>query len=161
MSNKDDRINKEMSNLFADPKYMRQAWQAVGHAILRNPAVKLPEDYDKQGNVTLRSMADRYCYKQLSEDLEKIAKEKGEQPRAVTELEMILGCQIAKARWDTAAATFVRDTVGAKPVDESKVDQTVTNDYAGLTDEELELLAKLRAEKQAAIAQPCDTKEGE
>ena len=157
MSNKDDRINKEMANLFKDPKYMRQAWQAVGHAILRNPAVKLPEDYDKQGNETMRSMVDRYCYKQLSEDLKKIATEKGEQPREVTELEMILGCQIAKARWDTAAATFVRDTVGAKPVDETKVDQTVTNDYAGMSDEELELLAEFRAKKM----QPCDKKDGE
>ena len=161
MSNKDDRINKEMANLFKDPKYMRQAWQAVGHAILRNPAVKIPEDYDKQGNETLRSLTERYCYNKLKQDIDTIAKEKGETPREVTELEMILGCQIAKARWDTAAATFVRDTVGAKPVDESKVDQTVTNDYAGLTDEELELLAKLRADKQAAIAQPCDKKEGE
>lgn len=160
MSNKDDRTSKEMANLFADPKYMRQAWQAVGHAILKNPAVKLPEDYDKNGNETMRSMTDRYCYKQLSEDLEKIAKEKGEEPRAVTELEMILGCQIAKARWDTAAATFVRDTVGAKPVDETKVDQTITNDYAGMTDEELELLAEFRAKKMQP-EQPCDKKEGE
>lgn len=160
MSNKDDRINKEMANLFKDPKYMRQAWQAVGHAILRNPAVRLPEDYDKNGNETMRSMTDRYCYKQLSEDLKKIAAEKGEEPRAVTELEMILGCQIAKARWDTAAATFVRDTVGAKPVDESKVDQTITNDYAGMTDEELELLAEFRAKKMQ-LEQPCDKKDGE
>lgn len=160
MSNKNDRTSKEMANLFSDPKYMRQAWQSVGHAILRNPAVKLPEDYDKQGNETMRSMTDRYCYNKLKADLDTIAKEKGEEPREVTELEMILGCQIAKARWDTGAATFVRDTLGAKPVDETKVDQTVTNDYAGMSDEELELLAKFRASK-TADPQPCDEKDGE
>jgi hypothetical protein len=161
MSNKEDRISKEMSNLFKDPKYCRQAWSAVGQAILQNPAVRLPEDYDKNGNETLRSIADRYCYKKLKEDIEEIAKQQGEEPRAVTELEMILGCQIAKARWDTSAATFIRDTLGAKPIDETKVDQTVTNnEYAGLTDEELELLAKHRASK-AVIEQPCDNKAGE
>jgi hypothetical protein len=153
MSNKDDRTNKEMANLFKDPKYMRQAWQAVGHAILRNPAVRLPADYDKQGNETMRSIVDTYCYNSLKRDIETIAKEKGEEPRAVTELEMIMGCQIAKARWDTSAATFVRDTLGAKPIDETKVDQTVTNEYAGMTDEELELLAEFRDKKAKAAAE--------
>ena len=160
MSNKHDRDSKEMANLFADPKYMRQAWQAVGHAILKNPAVRLPADYDKQGNETLRSLADTYCYSKLKSDIDAIAKENGTPTREVTELEMILGCQIAKARWDTAAATFVRDTLGAKPVDETKVDQTITNDYAAMTDEELELLAEFRAKKMQS-AQPCDKKEGE
>lgn len=160
MSNKHDRDSKEMANLFADPKYMRQAWQAVGHALLRNPAVRLPADYDKQGNETLRSMADSYCYSKLKSDIDAIAKETGTPTREVTELEMILGCQIAKARWDTAAATFVRDTLGAKPVDETKVDQTITNDYAAMTDEELELLAEFRAKKMQS-EQPCDKKEGE
>lgn len=160
MSNKHNRDSKEMANLFADPKYMRQAWQAVGHAILKNPAVRLPADYDKQGNETLRSMADNYCYSKLKSDIDAIARENGTPTREVTELEMILGCQIAKARWDTAAATFVRDTLGAKPVDETKVDQTITNDYATMTDEELELLAEFRAKKMQS-EQPCDKKEGE
>jgi hypothetical protein len=160
MSNKDDRIAKEMSNLFKDPKYCKQAWQSVGLAILQNPAVKLPADYDKQGNETLRSLTENYCYTKLKNDIDAIAKQNGTEPREVTELEMILSCQIARARWDTSAATFVRDTLGAKPVDESKIDQTVTNDYAGLTDDELELLAKLRDEK-AKAALPCDTEDGE
>lgn len=160
MSNKHNRDSKEMANLFADPKYMRQAWQAVGHAILKNPAVRLPADYDKQGNETLRSLADNYCYSKLKSDIDAIARENGTPTREVTELEMILGCQIAKARWDTAAATFVRDTLGAKPVDETKVDQTITNDYAAMTDEELELLAEFRAKKMQS-EQPCDKKEGE
>lgn len=156
MSNKTDRTSKEMANLFADPKYMRQAWQSVGHAILRNPAVRLPADYDKKGDETLRTIVDRYCYANLKKDIDAIAKETGEIPREVTELEMILGCQIAKARWDTSAAIFVRDTLGAKPVDEQKVDQTVTNEYASMSDEELEMLAKFREEKLRAQT-PCDT----
>ena len=63
---------------------------------------------------------------------------------------MILQCQIVKARCDTSAATFVRDTLGAKPVDESKIDASVTNPYESLSDEELEALAKMRAAKEDA-----------
>ena len=63
---------------------------------------------------------------------------------------MILQCQIVKARYDTAAATFVRDTLGAKPVDETKLDASVNNPYEQLSDEELELIAKVREEKLKA-----------
>lgn len=77
----------------------------------------------------------------MSEDIKELAKEN----RKPTELEMILHCQIVKARTDTSAAVFVRDTLGAKPVDETKVDAQVTNPYENLTDAELELLQKHRA----------------
>ena len=57
---------------------------------------------------------------------------------------------MVKARFDTQAAIFVRDTLGAKPVDESKMDATLSaNQYEQLTDEELELLAAHRAKKAA------------
>ena len=63
---------------------------------------------------------------------------------------MILACQMVKARFDTQAAIFVRDTLGAKPVDESKMDATLSaNQYEQLSDEELELLAAHRAQKAA------------
>ena len=61
-------------------------------------------------------------------------------------------CQMVKARTDTSAAVFIRDTLGAKPVDESKLDATVGNPYEHLSDEELELLAKVREEKSQAEA---------
>ena len=61
---------------------------------------------------------------------------------------MILHCQMIKARTDTAAATFIRDTLGAKPVDESQIDANVNNPYENLTDEELEMLANFRKTKK-------------
>ena len=67
---------------------------------------------------------------------------------------MMLHCQIVKARYDTAAATFVRDTLGAKPVDESKIDAQVNNPYESLSDEELELIAAARAAKLNAPEKP-------
>lgn len=136
-----NRTSKEMQSLFADPKYYRQAWKAVGNAILQNPARKAPQQVDKDGNVTLQSEIEHYSWEKLSRDIKEISGE----DRDPTELEMILQCQAMRARFDTSAAIFVRDTLGAKPVDESKVDAQVNNPYEGLSDEELKLIAEYRA----------------
>ncbi len=143
MSNEFSRRNKETQNLFADPKFQRQAWQAVGRAILQNPASKPVTQSDKDGNETYGSMMERYSFNKLARDIKEIEKE----DREPTELEMIMQCQIVKARHDTSAAVFVRDTLGAKPVDESKVQAQVSNPYEEMSDEELEMLAKYREEQ--------------
>lgn len=144
-SNKQEREWKEMLSVFSDPRTLRTAWRAVGNAILRNPASKPVTRYNKDGDETGDSLIEGYTYNRLKADLAAIT---GQGDREPTELEMILACQAVKARTDTSAATFVRDTLGAKPVDESKVDQTV-NAFEELTDEELELLARHRAEQAA------------
>lgn len=138
-----DRTTKEMQSLFADPKFSRQAWKSVGLAILQNPAKRAPIQTDKDGNQTLQSEIEQYSYAKLSNDLKKL----GQTDREPTELEMILQCQAMRARFDTSAAVFIRDTVGAKPVDESKVDAQVHNPYESLSDEELELIAQARQAK--------------
>ncbi len=148
MSNKSRRESLEMLNVFGDPKFSRQAWKAVGSAILQNPATRPVKQYDKDGNETFASSIEEYSYNQLKRDLVKL----GEADREPTELEMILTCQIVKARYDTAAATFVRDTLGAKPVDESKIDAQVNNPYESLSDEELELIAAARKAKELATS---------
>lgn len=143
MANKNIRELKEMQNLFNDPKFSRQAWKAVGQAIAMQPAVKPITAYDKDGNETLNSLIENYSYNKLAKDIAELGKEN----REPTELEMILHCQIVKARTDTSAAIFVRDTLGAKPVDESKVNAQLSNPYEQLTDEELELLQEMRKKK--------------
>ena len=145
MPNKIERDLKEMMNVFSDPKYVRQAWKSVGQAILQNPAIRPVSQFDKDGNETLGSTIERYSYDSLKRDISRI----GEANREPTELEMILQCQIVKARYDTAAATFVRDTLGAKPVDETKLDAQVNNPYEQLSDDELELIANERERKKA------------
>ncbi len=144
MSNKQSRDRKEVDNLFKDPKYCRQAWRSIGIAILQSPVTRMPTDYDKDGNPTLRSSLEDYSYNSLKRDIDTLCKQGGTDSREPTELEMIMQCQIAKARFDTNAAIFVRDTLGAKPVDESKIDATLSNPYESLTDEELALLAEHR-----------------
>lgn len=146
MSNALDRVKKEMANVFADPKYVRHAWKSVGQAILQNPAIVPVKQYDKEGNETFASSVESYSYDKLSRDLRQL----GELNRQPTELEMIMQCQIIRARYDTSAAVFVRDTLGAKPVDESKIDAQVNSPYEQLSDEELELIAKLREDKLKA-----------
>ena len=65
---------------------------------------------------------------------------------------MILHCQKVKARTETSAAVFIRDTLGAKPIDESKVDAQLSNPYEQLTDEELEALQAMREKKALEAA---------
>ena len=150
MSNKNIRQMKEMQNLFSDPKFSRQAWKAVGTAIAMQPAVKPIAAYDKEGNETVNSQIEQYSYNKLAKDIAELGKE----DRQPTELEMILHCQMVKARTDTSAAVFIRDTLGAKPVDESKVDAQLSNPYEQLTDEELELLQAMREKKALEASEP-------
>jgi len=131
----------EAKNLFADPKYARQAWKSVGTAILASPAVAPVANID-----TLQGAIEDYSYKSLVADTDKLkaAYLRPGEIREPTEIEMIMRCQILRARFDTGAAVFVRDTLGAKPVDESKVEATVSNPYESMTDDELEALAAYR-----------------
>ena len=144
MSNKRTREQKELDNLFADPKYCRQAWKAVGQAILCSPAIKPIPSHDKDGNDSFSYTLEKYTYDALRRDIDELGKEN----RQPTELEMILSCQMVKARYDTAAATFIRDTLGAKPVDETRLDAQVNNPYESLSDEELEAIKAMRDKKQ-------------
>lgn len=144
MSNRKTRELRELENLFADPKYSRQAWKAVGQAILASPATKPIANFDKDGNETFSYLLDKYTYEALKRDIDTL----GTENREPTELEMILACQAVKARYDTAAATFIRDTVGAKPIDETKLDAQVNNPYESLSDEELAILKAHRAKER-------------
>ena len=134
VSNKSYRELLETRNVFADPAYCREAWKSVGTAILLSPAIGCIGDIDtKDGAI------ESYTYRKLTEELKSLG-------RKPTELEMIFHCQAARARFDTSAAVFVRDTVGAKPVDESKV--TVgRSQYEEMSDDELEALLRYRQSK--------------
>lgn len=145
VSNKTYRELLETRNVFADPAYCREAWKSVGTAILLSPAIGCIGDID-----TRDGAIESYTYRKLTEELKDIGASTsgngavtGRQP---TELEMIFHCQAARARFDTSAAVFVRDTVGAKPIDESKV--TVgRSQYEEMSDDELEALLRYRQER--------------
>lgn len=150
MNNSNTRNMLEMKNIFDDPKFARKAWRSIGAAIAQRPAARIPIVIDKDGNQTFASQIEEYSYNKLSKDIQQICSDRSEP----TELEMIMQCQFIRARFDTTAAAFVRDTIGAKPVDESKMDMQVNNPYEDLTDEELELLDKHRKAKQLQKPKP-------
>lgn len=134
VSNKSYRELLETRNVFADPAYCREAWKSVGQAILLSPAIGCIGDIDtRDGSI------EAYTYRKLTEELKDIG-------RKPTELEMIFHCQAAKARFDTSAAVFVRDTVGAKPIDESRV-QVSRSQYEEMSDDELEALLRYRQQR--------------
>lgn len=136
------REEKEMRSLFEDPKFTRQAWRALANTVLASPPVPPLAEYDRSGNETQESVIRTYTYRDLAKDCKKAG-------RAPTTLEYILRCQAALAATDVSAFVALRDTAGARPIDESKVDQTLSvNQYETLTDEELELLAAYRQKKQ-------------
>lgn len=139
-TNKSYRELLETTNVFADAKYCREAWKSIGMAVLLSEAKTVAEADTKEG------MVESYTYDKLSKELKGLG-------RKPTELEMILHCQAAKARWDTGAAIFMRDTVGAKPVDESRV-QVSANQYEEMSDDEIEMLYQYRLGKVSADGAP-------
>lgn len=161
MANKYHRTWAEMDNLFSDPKFFRQALKSVGQAILLQPAAKPIVQLDKDGVETYNSQLETYTYQSLAKDIACL-RTPNTVEREPTELEMILRCQMIKARTDTSAAVFIRDTLGAKPIDESKIDATVSNPYQELSDEELELIAEARRKKALAeVRDAADTRPAE
>lgn len=137
------REENEVKSLFKDARFAREAWRSLGTAVLSLPPCKVPEQYDKNGDKTFETLAGEYSYAQLAAD----CKRAGREP---TMLEYILRCQAVNACFNTSAFVALRDTVGAKPIDESKTEATVVNQYETLSDEELELLAQHRAAQRAA-----------
>ena len=161
VSNKSYRELLETKNVFADPAYCREAWKSVGTAILLSPAIGCVGDID-----TREGAIEDYTYRKLTAELKSVgvgttADGRPVVGRAPTELEMIFHCQAARARFDTSAAVFVRDTVGAKPVDESKV--TVgRSQYEEMSDDELEALLRYRQSKTYTVeATDTDTEDTE
>lgn len=149
LTNKELREANEMKNLFADPRYCREVWRGIGNLLLQNPATKSPNIYDKNGNLAGESAIANYSYEKLAKEIKELYKEN----REPTELEMIIMCQLVKARYDTSAAVFIRDTLGARPVDETKIEQA-PSEFDKLSDEELDLLAQFRESKRALEATP-------
>lgn len=159
ISNRSYRELLETKNVFADPAYCREAWKSVGTAILLSPAIGCIGDID-----TRDGAIESYTYEKLCRELKAVGASTSADGRPVvgrqpTELEMIFHCQAARARFDTSAAVFVRDTVGAKPIDESKV--TVgRSQYEDMSDDELEALLRYRNSKATYEGTVAPTEEG-
>lgn len=151
---KEERQKKETEALFKNPRYAREAWKSIGIAILNSPA----QEPINMENPTIDNIIEHYSFDSLSRDIADLVEGDRKKP---TELEMIFRCQAIHARHNTNAAIFVRDTVGGKPVDESKVEQTNYNMFEQLSDDELEMLVAYRESKMQQEAAAAQREQGE
>lgn len=137
-----DREIREYLNLFTDPKFAKSAFRSIIGQALVSPAKPLPLQYDKDGNVTVQSEIDNMAYQKAKANLVYRGIE-----REPMEAEVAMFANVIRMRVDNNAFVNMRDSTGAKPVDESKIDHNI-NEYSKLTDDELELLAQHRTSKE-------------
>lgn len=137
-------------------KYMkdpRAFWESVGFAVLQRPAQYPIPEHNKDGDETTNSQIERLSYENLKKSLRTI-NDDIEGTREPTELEMIIACQAQHARHSTPAAVFIRDTLGAKPIEKQDIAASVT-DYSQLSDDELKMLAEYRAQEEKNTEMSC------
>ena len=123
------------------------------------PALEPIAIYDKDGNLTPTSQIERAVWDHLTNELKNAGLD-----RLPSEGEMMEACQQYYARHNASSYTARRDSMGAKPVDETKQNVSVSNPLENLTDDELfvmqEALELHRKEQARLLAEAKKTEEG-
>ena len=124
LTNKQIREQREFETLFKNPKHARAMWSQQVIDRWAKPAMEPIMVYDSKGNLT--------------EDSQEL-KAQG-LDRLPTDGEMMEACQAYYSRSNTGTYVARRDSMGAKPVDESKQTISNVNPLENLTDEQLEVM---------------------
>lgn len=132
LTNKQIREQREFETLFKNPKHARAMWSQTVIDRYAAPAMEPVLITDKDGNPTPQSQLEQAVWRNLIKEL----REKG-QDRLPTEGEMMEACQSYYARHNASSYVAKRDSMGAKPVDETKQNLVMNNPLEGLSDEEL------------------------
>lgn len=141
------REQREFETLFKNPKYARSMWAKNVIDRYTKPAIEPILLTDKDGNTLPQSQIELAIWRQLEREISATGQE-----RLPTEGEMMEACQAYYSRHNANSYIARRDSMGAKPIDESKQSHTVNNPLEQLSDEELELIQKtLEARKQKEI----------
>lgn len=149
LTNKQIREQREFETLFKNPKHARATW--AQHVIDRyaKPALEPIAIYDKDGNLTPTSQIEQAVWKHLKAELEAEGKD-----RLPSEGEMMEACQQYYSRHNASSYIARRDSMGAKPIDETKQSVSVSNPLENLSDEELFVIQEaLEAHRNAQKAQ--------
>lgn len=147
MTNREIGEQREFEALFANPKTARAQWQLEVSKRYAKPAVKPIMLVDKDGNETQQSIIERTIWNHLIEELR--AAGINRQP---SEGEMMEACQQYYARHNAASYVARRDSMGAKPIDETKQNLNVNNNpLERLSDEELLIVEKALADYHDTI----------
>lgn len=149
LTNKQIREQREFETLFKNPKHARAMWSQQVVDRWAKPAMEPIPIYDARGVLTEESQLQIGIWNQLKKELE----EQGID-RLPTDGEMMEATQAYLSRTNTAAYVARRDSMGAKPVDESKQTVTNANPLENLTDEELEVMQKALEDLHASKSDP-------
>lgn len=149
--NAQERIAMEQAGMYADPKYSRKAAQVTTQLSLYAPMSSKPKPLYR----TIRTKDGEYeeeTYDSIlaSQAWDELVARLGRNP---TKWELINETRSLAAVYDTQSATFIRDTAGFKPVDETKSEQNIkVSPIREYTEEELEQIIaderKKREEKE-------------
>jgi len=132
ISTKQLREQREFESMYKNPKHARSMWAQKVFDRWSAPATPPCIILDKDGNMTPQSQIEQHVWNTLLKEL----KAKG-LDRMPTNGEMTEACQDYYSRHNSSAYVARRDSMGAKPVDETKQEHTTTNPLEGMSDEEL------------------------
>lgn len=137
LPNKQMREQREFETLFKNPKHARAMWAQTVIDRYSKPAMPPAKITDDKGNPTKESQLEEQIWHYLKEELKTQGLD-----RDPTEGEMMEACQSYYARHNSASYVARRDSMGAKPIDETKLTVSQHNPLEDLSDEELEVIQK-------------------
>lgn len=144
LTNKQIRDQREFETMYKNPKHARAMWAQNVIDRYAKPALKPIQIFDKDGNLTPTSQIELAVWDHLKKELEVQGSD-----RLPTEGEMMEACQQYYSRHNAASYTARRDSMGAKPIDETKQNLSVNNPLEDLSDEELIVMQKALEEHRA------------
>ena len=152
ITNKQLREQREFETLFKNPKHARSMWAQTVIDRYAKPALPPIPIYDKDGNLTPTAQIETYVWNHLKKELEEAGSD-----RLPTEGEMMEACQQYYSRHNAASYTARRDSMGAKPIDETKQQVSVNNPLEDMTDEELLVMQQaLEAHREKKLLEAKD-----
>lgn len=146
LTNKQLREQREFETLFKNPKHARSMWAQNVIDRYAKPALRPVSITDKDGNLTPASQIELAVWNHLKAELEAAG-----QDRLPTEGEMMEACQQYYSRHNASSYVARRDSMGAKPIDETKQNVSVNNPLEDLSDEELFVMQRALEEHRQKL----------
>ena len=132
LTTKQLREQREFETLFKNPKHARAMWAQTVYDRYSKPAFEPIIITDKDGNISQQTQIEQTIWRQIKQELEI-----QDLSRSPTEGEMMEACQAYYSRHNAASYVARRDSMGAKPIDESKQAHSINNPLEELNDKEL------------------------
>ena len=145
--NEQERVLMEQMSMYADPKYSRKAAQVTTLSSLYAPMSTKPKPLFN----TIRTRDGEYEEETkesilASQAWDELVARLGRNP---TKWELINETRSLAAVYDTQSATYIRDTAGFKPIDESKSEQNIkVSPLKEYSEEELEKIIVEESQKR-------------